>query len=76
VRDIGGDAGFAVLALFVLAVGIVVNTMLFSAIESQGPGRSSAAGIGGVILLLACVVVAAVVMCAGPRWRRKRSRGT
>lgn len=74
-RTVGGDAGFAVLALFVLAVGIVVNTMLFTAIEPQGPRVSSAAGIGGVALLLACVVIAAIVMCAGPRWRRKPPRG-
>jgi hypothetical protein len=70
VRGIAAYAGFAALALSVLVVGIVVNTMLFSATGPQGGHMSSAAGIGGVALLLACVAIAAVVMCAGPRWRR------
>jgi len=67
-----GDAGFAAVALFVLLVGVVGNTLLFSATETQGARVSSAAGIGGVALFVASVVVAATVMCVGPRWRRKR----
>ena len=75
VRGTGSDAGFAVVALFVVVVAIVVNTMLFSATQARGPRVSSAAGIGGVVLLVACVTIAAVVICAGPRWRRNRKRG-
>ena len=75
VRAIFGAASFSILALFVVVVGVVVNTMLFSAAEPQSPRASSAAGIGGVALLLACVALAVIVLCVGPRWRRKRLRG-
>ena len=75
VRAVFGAAGFSILALVVVVAGVVVNTMLFSAAQPQSPRASSAAGIGGVALLVACVAIAAVVMCAGPRWRRKRVRG-
>jgi hypothetical protein len=71
VRGVAAYAGFAALALGVLVVGIVINTMLFSATEPQGGHMSPAAGIGGIALLLACVAIAAVVMCAGPRRRRQ-----
>ena len=74
-RAVFGAAGFSILALVVVVAGVVVNTMLFSAAQPQSPRASSAAGIGGVALLVACVAIAAVVMCAGPRWRRKRVRG-
>ncbi len=74
-RAIVGAASFPILALFVVVVGVVVNTMMFSAAQPQSPRVSSAAGIGGVALLLACVVIAAIVLCVGPRWRRKRLRG-
>jgi hypothetical protein len=74
-RAVVGAAGFPLLALFVVVVGVVVNTMMFSAAEPQSPRASSAAGIGGVALLLACVAIAAIVLCVGPRWRRKRLRG-
>jgi hypothetical protein len=75
VRAVFGAASFSILALVVVVVGVVVNTMLFSAAEPQSPRASSAAGIGGVVLLAACVAIAAFVICAGPRWRRKRVRG-
>ena len=75
VRAIFGATSFSILALFVVVVGVVVNTMLFSAAEPRSPRASSAAGIGGVALLLACVALAAIVLCVGPRWRRKRLRG-
>jgi hypothetical protein len=74
-RAVVGAASFTVLALFVVVVGVVVNTMLFSAAQPQSPRASAVVGIGGVALLLACVIIAAIVMCAGPRWRRKRLRG-
>jgi len=61
--------------LFVVVVGVVVNTMLFSAAQPQGARASSAASVGGVALLLACVAIAVIVLCVGPRWRRKRLRG-
>ncbi|HKW46582.1 MAG TPA: permease prefix domain 2-containing transporter [Gemmatimonadaceae bacterium] len=70
----GGFAGFLVVALVVLVVAVVVNTVLFSATASRHTHASSAAGIGGVVLLIGCVGVGAVVVCAGPRWRRNRSK--
>lgn len=75
VRAAIGAASFSILALFVVVVGVVVNTMLFSATQPQSPRASSAAGIGGVALLLACVAIAVIVLCVGPWWRRKRLRG-
>ena len=74
-RAIVGAATFPLLALFVVAIGVVVNTMMFSAAQPQSPRATSAAGIGGVALLAACVAIAAIVLCVGPRWRRKRLRG-
>lgn len=82
-RVAGGGAGLAALALGVLSIGIVVNTMLFSAVRQapktaayQGSLLSSTVGIGAVVLALACAGVAAVVLCAGPRWLRQRLRKT
>jgi hypothetical protein len=74
-RAVVGVASFPLLALLVVVVGVVVNTMMFSAAQPQSPRVSSAVGIGGVALLLACVAIAAIVLCVGPRWRRKRLRG-
>jgi hypothetical protein len=70
----GGFAAFVVVALIVLAVAVVVNTILFSA-NAPHAHVSSAASIGGVALLVACVGFGAIVLCAGPRWRRNRKRG-
>lgn len=69
---IGGFAGFVVVALIVLVVGVVVNTLLFSATDARGTHVTSAAGIGGVVVLVACVGIGTAVICVGPRWRRKR----
>lgn len=74
-RAAGGFAGFVIVALVVLGVAVVVNTILFSANAARHSHASSAAGIGGVVLLVACVGFGAVVMCAGPRWRHNRRRG-
>ena len=68
-------AGFPLLALFVVVVGVVVNTMIFSAAQVQSARASTAAGVGGVALLVAFVAIAAIVLCVGPRWRRKRLDG-
>ena len=75
VRAVFGAASFSILALFVVVVGVVGNTMMFSAAQPQSPRASSAAGVGGVALLVACVAIAVVVLCVGPRWRRKRLHG-
>ena len=75
VRAVFGAARFSILALVVVVVGVVGNTMMFSAAHPQSPRASSAAGIGGLALLLACVAIAAIVLCVGPRWHRKRLRG-
>ena len=71
----GGFAGFVLAALIVLVLGVVMNTILFSATTASGTRVSSAAGVGGIVLLVASVGIGAVVMCAGPRWRRNRRRG-
>lgn len=69
----GGFAGFVIVALIVLGVAVVVNTILFTA-SAAHTHASTAAGIGGVALLVACVGFGAIVLCAGPRWRRNRRR--
>lgn len=74
-RAVLGAAGFPLLALLVVVVGVVANTMMFSAAEPRSAGASSAVGIGAVALLVAFVAIAAIVLCVGPRWRRKRLRG-
>ena len=72
----GGFAAFVVIALIVLAVAVVGNTILFSANAARHTNASSLAGIGGLALLVACVGFAAIVVCAGPRWRRNRRRSS
>ncbi len=74
-RTVIGAASFPLLALSVVVIGVVINTMMFSAAQPDGPRASSAAGIGGVALLLAFVALAAIILCLGPRWRRKRLPG-
>lgn len=74
-----GVARYAIIALLgfvVLLVGIVGNTMLFSAVEPTSVRATSIAGVGGVVLFVACAAAAAIIVCAGPRWRRRRLRGT
>jgi len=68
--------GCTALALLVLVVGIVANTMLFSAAQLGGARVSSAAGAGGIAVLLASVVLAVMLVCLGPRWLRRSARGT
>jgi len=74
-----GIARYAIIALLgfvVLLVGIVGNTMLFSAVGPTSVRATSVAGVGGVVLFVACAAAAAMIVCAGPRWRRRRLRGT
>jgi len=71
----GGFAVLVVVALIVLALAVVVNTILFSANAARQTHVSSVAGVGGIALLVACVGFGAIVVCAGPRWRRNRRRG-
>jgi len=75
----GLHVGLVAAALGVLSVGIVVNTMLFASVRhgphAAAPAHSavgSAVGVGAVALTLVCAGVAAVVLCAGPRWLRQR----
>jgi hypothetical protein len=75
----GVGIGVGVLAFGVLAVGIVANTVLFAAIHGEpglatraGSAVSSAIGVGATALALLCAGAAAVVLCAGPRWLRRR----
>lgn len=74
-----GVARYAIIALLgfgVLLVGVVGNTMLFSAVEPASVRASSAAGVGGVVLFVACAAAAATIVCAGPRWRLRRVRAS
>jgi hypothetical protein len=72
------SVGVGVLAFVVLAVGIAANTLLFSSVRgtpgsaaaAQGP--ASAIGVAAVVLSFVCAGAAAVVLCAGPRWLRRR----
>lgn len=82
-RRAGVGAGLALAAFVLLAIGIVASTMLFSAVHPasiaatrERPAASPMLGIGAVAFALGCVSVAAVVLCAGPRWLRKRIHGT
>jgi hypothetical protein len=80
VREIGSDAGFIVLALGVIAFGVVANIVMFAA--TQGPATPvanaapalTAPGIAGIVLLVGCAAIAAVILCTGPRWRRRHIR--
>jgi len=78
-RAAGGGAGLAVVALGVLSVGIVANTVLFTAVRTAPPSAGhqssvliSPLGAGAVVLAVACAGAAAVILCAGPRWLRRR----
>ena len=64
----GSFAGFVIVALIVLVAAGVANTVLYSASQAHG---WSIAGVGGVAVLVACVGIGAVILCAGPRRRRK-----
>ena len=70
--------GVGVLAFVVLAIGIGANTLLFSSVRgvpgtaAPGHGAASAIGVGAVVLSFVCAGAAAVVLCAGPRWLRRR----
>ena len=75
----GAHFGAGVLAFGLLAVGIVANTVLFAAVRGAphpqahaGPALSSAIGVGATALALLCAGAAAVVLCAGPGWLRRR----
>jgi hypothetical protein len=79
----GADVGVGALALGVLGIGVVVNTVLFATVRGAprpamhaGPALTSAIGVGATVLALLCAGVAAVVLCAGPRWLRRRLRRT
>jgi len=75
-RGVAEVAGCTSLALVVLVAGIAANTMLFSATQARDARVTSAAGLGGIVLLVASVAVAAMLMCLGPRWLRGQLRGT
>ena len=68
-----------VLALGVLSVGIVANTVLFTTVRhapaaaaNQDSVLISTIGVGAAVLAVACAGVAAMILCAGPRWLRRR----
>lgn len=73
----GGDVAIGALAFGVLALGIVANTALFATVRhAPRPGGGLAAspvlGATAVVLAAASAVAAAVLLCAGPRWLRRR----
>ena len=71
---VGAGLGVGAVAFAVLGVGIVANTVLFSAVRgAPRQALPSAVGIGGTALALLSAGIAAVVLCAGPRWLRRRA---
>lgn len=69
---LGADLGVGAIALALLAIGIVANTLLFS--STHGSRGTHAAGVGGTALAIVCTGAAAIVLCTGPRWLRRRAR--
>ena len=75
----GAVAGVLAATLGVLAVGIVANTLLFDSVRHvpraapSAGATHSALGVAAVVLSLVCAGAAAVVLCAGPRWLRRRA---
>jgi hypothetical protein len=83
VRAAGGGAVIAIVVLAVLSIGVVASTFLFSAVHGAdrtatagSSASSSALAVGAVALALACSSGAAIVLCVGPRWLRRRLRRT
>ncbi|GJG85498.1 hypothetical protein tb265_06790 [Gemmatimonadetes bacterium T265] len=71
------DVCVGALAFSVLLLGVVSNTILFSTARhvpraAGAPAPDSAVGAGAVTLALLCAGAAAFVLCAGPRWIRRR----
>lgn len=72
-----GDFWIVAMAFSVLGGGIVLNTLLFSATRHGAATTASATaspalGIASLVLTLGSAAVAAVVLCVGPRWLRRR----
>jgi hypothetical protein len=68
-----GDLGVFVAAFGLLGAGIVVNTLLFRASRHGQPADASALGFAALVLALGCAAGAAVLLCVGPRWLRRRA---
>lgn len=82
-RRVGTYAGLAIGAFAVLAIGIVVNTLVFAAVEGVGGPVSSTGltpwlrgplvvlvfGLLSGVLLLGSAALAAFVLCLAPRLR-------
>lgn len=69
------DFWILVSAFGVLGVGIVGNTLLFSAARhsaSATTAMSPAVGAASITLALGSAACAAVLLCVGPRWLRRR----
>jgi len=75
-RGVAGYLGLTLIALGVLALGIVINTTVFMAVESGAPRTEIALGLAGLVLLIACAALAAIMICVVPRLRAKRAAGT
>ena len=74
-----GDLGVFVAAFGLLGVGIVVNTLLYSATRHAAPlatgmpVATSTMRIVSLLLALGSAGVAAAMLCVGPRWLRRRA---
>lgn len=72
------NAGLLAVAFGVLGVGIVANTLLFSTVRhaphavAPATGAGSALGVAALTLALGSAACAAVLLCVGPRWLRRR----
>lgn len=69
------DAGIVLAAFAVLAVGTVANTLIFSSVRTPAAAASpsSMLGVVSIALALGSALAAAVMLCVGPRWLRKRA---
>lgn len=69
------DVALMLAAFGVLGLGIVVNTALFAAARYAPPvaGETSILALASVVLALGTAVVAAIMLCVGPRWLRRRA---
>lgn len=72
------DVGLLAVAFVVLGLGIVANTLLFATVRPgaqavhDSSAVTSALGVVSLALALGSAACAAVLLCVGPRWVRRR----
>lgn len=80
-RAAGSGAALAAAVFGVLTLGIAANMALYSAahgttgpVPHAGSTLNTTFGIGAIVLSIVSAGAAAVLLCAGPRWLRRRLR--